>query len=419
MGKSGTISAKAIIGTGGSTARFTGNQGSMSDIRVDIRNVFKIFGSRPQEALALLKSGETKASIHTRLDHVVALQDVSLSVPAGAVYMVMGLSGSGKSTLVRCINRLVEPSAGRIFIDGEDVLAANKNRLRELRRTRISMVFQHFALLPNKTVIENVEFGLKLRGLAANPRRRKAEEVLAVVGLTAWAHNRPESLSGGMRQRVGLARALATDADILIMDEPFSALDPLIRSEMQDELLRLQRLLHKTIVFITHDFQEALKLGTHIAIMQDGRIVREGAPQEIVLEPGTDYVAAFVRDVDRSRLFDAASVMKPATRLGLGADLSSVPRPEMGPVFVVDQERRVVGVVPAGATAGDAASLMTHDFARVRGTDKLYEIAAEFQANRPVAVVDAAGTLLGSIDPLQVLSQIGAPAQSSKSPAIG
>jgi glycine betaine/proline transport system ATP-binding protein len=391
----------------------------MSDIRVDIRNVFKIFGSRPEVVLPLLKSGETKDSIHTKLDHVVALQDVSLSVPAGAIYMIMGLSGSGKSTLARCINRLIEPSAGQIFIDGEDVLAADESRLRDLRRRRISMVFQHFALLPNKTVIENVEFGLKLRGLAPKPRRQEAEEVLAVVGLTSWAQHRPETLSGGMRQRVGLARALATGADILIMDEPFSALDPLIRSEMQDELLRLQRLLHKTILFITHDFQEALKLGTRIAIMQDGMMVREGAPQEIVLEPGTDYVTAFVRDVDRSRLFDAASVMKPATGLRPDADLATVRRTEIDPIFIVDQDKRVVGVVPAGAIAGTAGSLMTRDFASVRSTDKLYEIADQFRANRPMAVVDNAGVLVGSIDPLQVLSRIGSPSQLSKSSVIG
>lgn len=391
----------------------------MADIRIDIRNVYKVFGSQPEEALALLKSGETKDRIHTRLDHVVALQDVSLSVPAGAIYMVMGLSGSGKSTLARCINRLIEPSAGQIFIDGEDVLAAGENRLRELRRTRISMVFQHFALLPNKTVVENVEFGLKLRGLAPKLRRQKAGEVLAAVGLTSWAHHRPETLSGGMRQRVGLARALATDADILIMDEPFSALDPLIRSDMQDELLRLQQLLHKTILFITHDFQEALKLGTRIAIMQSGTIVREGAPQEIVLAPGTDYVAAFVRDIDRSRLFDAASVMKPASGFRPDADLATVRHTEIDPIFIVDQHKRVVGVVPVGAAVGTAASLMTRNFVSVRGTDKLCEIAEEFQANRPVAVVDDAGTLIGSIDPFQVLSRIGAPGRLSKSSAVG
>ena len=391
----------------------------MSDIRIDIRNVYKIFGSHPEEVLPLLKSGETKDRIHTRLNHVVALQDVSLSVPAGSIYMVMGLSGSGKSTLARCINRLIEPSAGQIFIDGENVLAADENRLRELRRTRISMVFQHFALLPNKTVIENVEFGLKLRGLAPKIRRQKAEEVLAVVGLTSWVHHRPATLSGGMRQRVGLARALATDADILIMDEPFSALDPLIRSEMQDELMRLQLLLRKTILFITHDFQEALKLGTRIAIMQGGMIVREGAPQELVLEPGTDYVAAFVRDIDRSRLFDAASVMKPASGFGPDADLATVRRTEIDPIFIVDQDKRVVGVVPAGATVGTAASLMTRNFVRVRSTDKLNEIADEFQANRPVAVVDDAGILVGSIDPFQVLSRIGTPNPLSKSTATG
>ena len=391
----------------------------MSDIRIDIRNVYKIFGSRPEEVLPLLKSGETKDRIHTKLDHVVALQDVSLSVPAGATYMVMGLSGSGKSTLARCINRLIEPTAGQIFIDGEDVLAADEHRLRDLRRTRISMVFQHFALLPNKTVIENVEFGLKLRGLAPKPRRQKAEEVLAVVGLTSWVHHRPETLSGGMRQRVGLARALATDADILIMDEPFSALDPLIRSEMQDELLRLQQLLHKTILFITHDFQEALKLGTRIAIMQGGTIVREGTPQEIVLEPGTDYVAAFVRDIDRSRVFDAGSVMKPARALDPDADLATVRGTETGPIFIVDQDKRVLGVVPAGGMAGTAASLMTRNFASVRSTDSLYEIADEFQVHRPVAVVDERGILVGSIDPFEVLSRIGAPNQLSKSSATG
>ena len=190
--------------------------------------------------------------------------------------MIMGLSGSGKSTLARCINRLNEPTAGKILLDGEDLVTLDENQLREVRRTRISMVFQHFALLPNKTVIENTEFGLKLRGVPAAERRKRALEVLAIVGLAKWADHPPHELSGGMRQRVGLARALATDADVLIMDEAFSALDPLIRTEMQDELLRLQRTLKKTILFITHDFQEALKLGTRIAIMADGQVVRRG-----------------------------------------------------------------------------------------------------------------------------------------------
>ena len=280
--------------------------------RLTIEKVTKVFSDHPEQALPLLAAGASKDRVHSELGAVVALNGISLSVPAGAIYMIMGLSGSGKSTLARCVNRLIEPTAGRILLDGEDVLAASPQRLRELRRTRMSMVFQHFALLPHKSVVENVAFGLKLRGTPAAERRRKAEEVLAIVGLEQWAGYRPSSLSGGMRQRVGLARALATDADLMIMDEAFSALDPLIRSEMQDELLALQKLLHKTILFITHDFQEALKLGTRIAILSDGAVVREGTPQEIVLDPRSDYVAAFTRDVDRARLFDAASVMIPA-----------------------------------------------------------------------------------------------------------
>jgi glycine betaine/proline transport system ATP-binding protein len=270
--------------------------------------------------------------------------------------MIMGLSGSGKSTLARCVNRLIEPTAGRILLDGEDITAASPQRLRELRRTRMSMVFQHFALLPHKSVVENVEFGLKLRGTPAPERRRKAEEFLNIVGLEQWAHYRPSSLSGGMRQRVGLARALATDADLLIMDEAFSALDPLIRSEMQDELLALQKLLHKTILFITHDFQEALKLGTRIAILSDGAVVREGTPQEIVLDPRSDYVAAFTRDVDRARLFDAASVMIPAEArpgartVARNAKLTEVARALDGAdeLAVTDEDGRPVGCIRAG-----------------------------------------------------------------------
>ncbi|MGF7160870.1 glycine betaine/proline transport system ATP-binding protein [Rhodoligotrophos appendicifer] len=389
----------------------------MTESRIDIRKVYKVFGTDPGRAMQMLKEGETKDTIHEKLDHVVALQDVSLSVPAGAIYMIMGLSGSGKSTLARCVNRLIEPSSGEILIDGEDVLTMREDRLRETRRSRISMVFQHFALLPNKSVVENVEFGLKLRGMGAKPRRKKAEEVLAVVGLASWAHHRPEALSGGMRQRVGLARALATDADILIMDEAFSALDPLIRSEMQDELLRLQRMLHKTILFITHDFQEALKLGTRIAIMQDGKVVREGSPQEIVLDPRSDYVSAFARDVDRSRLFDAHSVMKPAAGLQSDADLATAD--PSAPRFVVDKDRRVLGVVPMGVAAGNLTSSMSTDFGLVRGTDKLVEIAGRFGSNLPLAVVDDNGALIGSVDPLQVLGRIGTPQSSSNSPTAG
>ena len=222
--------------------------------RLRVEHLYKVFAHAPNRAMAMLQTGADKDQVLKALGAVVGLDDVNLSVPAGAIYMIMGLSGSGKSTLARCINRLHDATAGQILLDGEDILTLGPAALRELRRTRVSMVFQHFALLPHRSVIENVEFGLKLRGTPKRERRRRAEEVLATVGLLRWAARRPHELSGGMRQRVGLARALATDADVLIMDEAFSALDPLIRTEMQDELLRLQRTLKKTILFITHDF---------------------------------------------------------------------------------------------------------------------------------------------------------------------
>ena len=271
--------------------------------------------------------------------------------------MIMGLSGSGKSTLARCVNRLIEPIAGRILLDSEDIVTASPQNSRELRRTRMSMVFQHFALLPHKSVVENVEFGLKLRGMPATERRRKAEEFLAIVGLEQWAGYRPSSLSGGMRQRVGLARALATDADVLIMDEAFSALDPLIRSEMQDELLQIQKMLHKTILFITTS--RGAQLGTRIAILSDGMVVRKERRREIVLDPSSDYVPAFRGAMDRARLFGAASVMRPAEPIVIGPDgaLSLPARIAGGQAFVVDGGGRFLGAV----AASDAATLRGKD----------------------------------------------------------
>lgn len=326
--------------------------------------------------------------------------------------MIMGLSGSGKSTLVRCVNRLIEPDSGQITIDGEDITAATERQLREIRRSRISMVFQHFALLPNKTVIENAEFGLKLRGVPPVERRRKAEEILEIVGLAKWAHHLPHALSGGMRQRVGLARALATDADVLLMDEAFSALDPLIRSEMQDELLRLQTTLRKTILFITHDFQEALKLGTRIAIMSGGAIVREGTPQEIVQTPGSDYVASFTREVDRSRLFDAGMVMQDAEPIVVGIDRIDMPATSpAGGRFVVDREGVLLGFCQPSdfeklKTAKAGKLDLPSDYAVVDRSDKLTKIAKVCRSNRPVAVVDRSGRLAGKIDADHLIAQI-------------
>jgi glycine betaine/proline transport system ATP-binding protein len=376
--------------------------------RLRIENLYKVFTKDPTEALQILRGGGTKDSVFAKLGQVVGLDDVSLSVPAGAMYMIMGLSGSGKSTLARCVNRLNEPSAGRILLDGQDVVPLDEKALREVRRTRMSMVFQHFALLPNKRVIENVEFGLKLRGVAPAQRRRRAEEVLAVVGLARWGYHLPHELSGGMRQRVGLARALATDADILIMDEAFSALDPLIRTEMQDELLRLQRTLNKTILFITHDFQEALKLGTRIAIMSEGKLVREGTPQSIVLAPGSDYVAAFTREIDRARLFDARSVMKSPAVVWRGPAGIVVGGAEGG--FLLDQQEQVV----AGLAGAEIARLQqTGELPAGRGpyvcvpeATKLVDVARCCRADQAVGVIDEGGKLVGLLGADEILARI-------------
>lgn len=350
---------------------------------LEIRNLYKVFSKHPQSAMQLLTQGANKARVLAEIGAVVGLNDVSLTVPTGAIYMIMGLSGSGKSTLARCINRLNEPSAGQILLHGQDLTALSDKALRGIRRTRISMVFQHFALLPNKRVIENVEFGLKLRGVPGPARRKRADEMLAIVGLAKWGYHYPRELSGGMRQRVGLARALATDAELLIMDEAFSALDPLIRAEMQDELLRLQRTLQKTIVFITHDFQEAIKLGNHIAIMSDGEIVREGTPQSIVLDPGSDYVAAFTKDIDRARLFDARMLMTPLpVSPTVGGHGIALPLPE-DPV-----------AVPASA--------------------KLIEVAGAYRAGRAIAVVDDDGRPVGTLDPAAVLAAIAGTSPSAR-----
>lgn len=382
--------------------------------RIRIENLCKIFGKTPKLAIDMLASGETKESVLAKTGQIVGLDNVSLSVPAGSIYMVMGLSGSGKSTLARCVNRLVEPDSGRVLIDGEDILKADDNRLRDIRRNRMSMVFQHFALLPNKNVIENAEFGLKLRGVPARERRKKAQQILEVVGLGAWGNHRPDELSGGMRQRVGLARALATDADVLIMDEAFGALDPLIRSEMQEELLRLQQVLRKTIIFITHDFQEALRLGSRIAIMSDGAVVREGTPQEIVLSPDNDYVAAFTRSVDRARVFDAGSVMTRTRPIVLGADGSVTFGDAAGGSFAVDPDGRLLGFcasedVDRLKAAPQPRALLSQDYATTPSNAKLVEIAALCRADRPLAVVDEDGRLTGCVEAQQVLSRIAEP----------
>ncbi len=280
-------------------------------VKIQFDNVTKIFGSRPEQALRMLDQGADRSVIQQRTGQIVALSRVSFSVEEGEIVVVMGLSGSGKSTLVRCLNHLIAPTAGRVLVDDVHVGGLGRAALRRLRQEKLGMVFQNFALFPHKTVVQNVEYGLEAMGSPKNIRREKALDMLARVGLAGWEEAKPVELSGGMQQRVGLARALALDPDILLMDEAFSALDPLIRRDMQEELLRLQEDLHKTVLFISHDLDEALKIGDRIVLLRDGRIVQEGTPEDILTSPADDYVARFVEGADLTRVLTAATVMRP------------------------------------------------------------------------------------------------------------
>jgi len=276
-------------------------------------DVWKLFGHRisdPKRVIGEIKrSGKTKDEILSAYELIVGVREADFSIMSGEVFVIMGLSGSGKSTLLRCFNRLIEPSYGRILVDGRDVGAMNKKDLRQMCQEKMSMVFQHFALIPSRNVLNNVEFGLEIRGVLKQDRQKKAREILDLVGLSGWELKNPRELSGGMKQRVGLARALAVDPEILLMDEPFSALDPLIRKQMQDEFLNLVRILNKTIVFITHDLDEAIKLGDRIAVMKDGVIAQIGSPEDIIMKPANDYVAEFVSAISRTKRETARNIM--------------------------------------------------------------------------------------------------------------
>ncbi len=276
--------------------------------KISCRHVWKIFGPKSKK---LLKAQLRQKAPAQKAGHVVAVKDVSFEVDTGETFVVMGLSGSGKSTLIRCLIRLIEPTSGQVLINGQDVLTMNRAELRDLRLHHMSMVFQQFGLFPHRCVIDNVAYGLEVQRVNKKERLKRANEMLELVGLRGWGQYFPRELSGGMQQRVGLARALAVDPEILLFDEPFSALDPLIRRELQDELLRLQSLMRKTVIFITHDFSEAVKLGNRIAIMKEGQIVQLGTPETIVTRPANDYVRAFTRDIPRAKVLTACSIMQP------------------------------------------------------------------------------------------------------------
>lgn len=288
----------------------------MPDVLIEIESLYKLFGANPSKYMPLVHVGKSKDEILAETGHTLGLKDINLQIKRGEIFVIMGLSGSGKSTLIRHFNRLIDPTEGVIKVEGSDIMQFSAKDLQEFRRHKMSMVFQRFGLLPHKSVVDNVSYGLQIQGVPSKAATAKAVEWLETVGLAGYEDQYPSQLSGGQQQRVGLARALCTDAEILLMDEAFSALDPLIRSEMQDQLITLQETLHKTIVFITHDLDEALRLGDRIAILKDGEIVQQGEPEDILLNPATEYVEAFVRDVNRARALTVETVMKdPANRI--------------------------------------------------------------------------------------------------------
>ncbi|MET8181369.1 glycine betaine/L-proline ABC transporter ATP-binding protein [Streptomyces sp. NPDC005336] len=354
----------------------------MSKLRAE--HLYKVFGRRPDEAVAKLEGGTDREELRAD-DTTAAVIDASFDVEAGQIFVVMGLSGSGKSTLLRMLNGLLEPTAGRVFFDDDDLTALSPRDLRGVRSHKISMVFQHFALFPHRSVLENAAYGLEVQGVPRDERNKRAAEALEMVGLGGWEKSWPDELSGGMQQRVGLARALATDADMLLMDESFSALDPLIRRDMQDQLLQLQKRLKKTIVFITHDLNEAMRLGDRIAVMRDGRIVQIGTAEDILVTPANDYVASFTQDVDRSRVLTAGAIMaEPAEALGTTTDDGTTLR----------TEQDVLDAAPATVTTD---------------TPVIELFAPCSRSGVAVAVTDADGALVGVVPRARLLAFLGEP----------
>ena len=390
-------------------------------VKLEVKSLYKIFGEHPEKAFKLLAKGHDRASILQKTGQTLGVRDVNLAIHEGEIFVVMGLSGSGKSTLVRLFNRLIEPTRGQVLIDGEDIAAISERELRQVRRKKISMVFQSFALMPHLSVLENTAFGLELAGVPLAERQQSARQALHQVGLGPWIDAYPDALSGGMKQRVGLARALANDPDILLMDEAFSALDPLIRTEMQDELLKLQASQQRTIIFISHDLDEAMRIGDRIAIMQDGRLVQVGTPDEILNQPANDYVRAFFRGVDLANVFSARDVasrkqtplIKKHTTDGPGNALRQLKALEREYGYVVDRSRRFLGVVSVeslGRAVRDKGSLeqaLLADIQPILADTSLNELISQVAAAPcQVPVVEEDGTYLGLISKANLLNTL-------------
>lgn len=394
---------------------------------IRIKSLFKVFGSKPKDIIPLIQQGKSKQEILEQTGHTVGLKDINLDIKKSEIFVIMGLSGSGKSTLIRHFNRIIEPTEGQILVGEEDVLQLDSQSLREFRRKKMSMVFQHFGLMPHHSVIDNVAFGLKTQGISKAERREKATKWLADVGLAGYENQYPAQLSGGQQQRVGLARALCTDAEILLMDEAFSALDPLIRSEMQDQLIELQQELHKTIVFITHDLDEALRLGDRIAILRDGELVQVGEPKEILLAPANDYVEAFVRDVNRARALTVENVMKPpvnritATTIGEALAQMKSSTKEYG--YIVSEqgfEGAVLQETLEKAVEGDASvgdpitDKFYEDMTEISPASLLEEVIPDtLDTDCPLPVVDQSGKLKGVLSRSRLAKALGSSVENT------
>ena len=386
---------------------------------VELGGLWKIFGPDAERILKSEKSSATREEILEETGCVVAVRDVSLKINQGELFVIMGLSGSGKSSLIRCIIRLIEPTAGRILINGEDICSYSNNQLMAFRRNTMSMVFQNFGLFPHRNVIDNVAYGLKARGIPRMERYAKAREIIEKVGLKEWEDYYPDALSGGMQQRVGIARALANDPQILLMDEPFSGLDPLIRRQMQDELIELQADLQKTILFVTHDLDEALKLGDRIAIMRDGKIIQTGIPEEVVTTPIDDYVREFVQDASPAKVLTAGSIMTDPGNLvyewqGPKAAFHGLTKNKSDYAFVVSRGRKYKGVITTKSLSalikkknnsiGDALEPDIQPCTPDMLLEDLFALAVTTQY--PIPVIDDKGKLVGEIDNDVILSSM-------------
>lgn len=387
-------------------------------VKVKVENLTKVFGRTPRSILPQLKNGVSKEKILQETGHTVGIYDVSFEVLEGEIFVIMGLSGSGKSTLIRCLNLLNKPTNGKIWFNNEDIVQYDHHKLRTYRQSRVAMVFQHFGLFTHKTVLDNVAYGLEIKGLPLSERVKNARTTLESVGLQGWEDKYPKELSGGMQQRVGLARALATNPDILLMDEPFSALDPLIKREMQQELLDIQSRLKKTIIFITHDINEAFKLGDRVAIMKDGVIEQMGTPDEILAAPKNDYIKNFVRDIDRSRILQAKNIMfKPSALVsvkdGLKVAIKEMEQSGISSIFVLDHERRLLGLITIDAAIQalkqniPLKDILIQDYFTTTPETYMQElIPLATETKYPIAVVDEQKKLLGIILRVTVLSNL-------------